>query len=998
MQFSHPVRACLYVLILFGVLAATVVSGADWKILPGHVPAGLSRLQAIGRVAGTNQMRLAIGVPLRDPAGLDAFLAQLYDPASPNYRQYLTPEEFTARFGPTESDYESVKDFARTNGLRVVQTHRNRLVLDVAGPAAAVEKAFHLRLQIYQHPTEARRFFAPETEPTMAGDLPVADVQGLSDFSRPCPKFKKAQAAKIMARDGSAPDGSGAYFGNDFRNAYAPGTTLTGAGQMVGLLEFDGYYASDISAYAAAAGGGRSSIVIQPVLLDGFNGVPTTGQDSGDPEVSLDIELAMAMAPGLSEIMVFEGGPNGLQNDVLNSMAAESTVKNLSTSWGWNGGPTTTTDNIFKQMASQGQSFFNASGDTDAFTAGANSVNGVDNPSLVNAPSSSPYITQVGGTTLSMNGAGASFGSETVWNWGGGTGSSGGVSSYYTIPSWQAGISMTANQGSTTMRNIPDVAAVADSVFVYDNRGSPDEIGGTSCGAPLWAGLMALVNQQATALGHSPAGFINPAIYAIGKGQNSGYSYAACFHDTTTGNNFWSSSPSAYSAVAGYDLCTGWGTPNGTGLIDALAGSPGSLAISPSAGVAFSGLVGGPFNPASVTFEVTNASATAAGWSLIGSSAWLKASATNGTLAGFSSVAVTVSLTASANSLKIGTYSAYIAFGNPATHVVQKIPVTLQVNQPLSLSTAQGFTAVGPLGGPFNPSSQTFTLVNAGATAVSWKLVKTASWLNVSASAGSVPAGGQSDLTVSLSASAAKLKASVYSGKITFSDSIGTIAAPTFALSVGQPLVQNGGFETGSFTDWTQSGDSSYSSVVGSNPDYVHSGKYGARLGPPDSGYLSQTIPTVSGQTYALSFWLRNAGGATPNWFQVQWNGSTVFEQQNLRATGWTNVQFFVSAIGDSSSLQFGFWDVPSYLGLDDVSLKAVASSAVKMAVRKADDFQLLWDADANAHYQAQYKTNLCQASWINMGAPFRAAGDSATLTDTNAFQSSRFYRLLELK
>ena len=255
------------------------VFGAGWKILPGHVPPVVPSLTTKGLLPATNQLNLAIGLPLRDAPGLDDFLAQLYDPANPNFRQFLTPDEFTARFGPTEQDYEAVKNFARTNGLAVITTYSNRLVLDVAGPAAAVEKAFHIALRTYRHPTEARDFYAPDTEPAVDAALPVVDVQGMSDFSRPHPRLHlmNAAAAKAVVRSGSAPDGSGGYFGNDFRNAYVPGTTLTGAGQAVGLFEADGFYSKDIAAYAAAAGNRRTNIVIQTVLLDGYNGAPTRG-------------------------------------------------------------------------------------------------------------------------------------------------------------------------------------------------------------------------------------------------------------------------------------------------------------------------------------------------------------------------------------------------------------------------------------------------------------------------------------------------------------------------------------------------------------------------------------------------------------------------------------------------------------------------------------------------------------------------------------------------
>jgi len=693
MQLNRRFHAVFSLLAFLSVFTAGKTLAADWKVLPGHVPTVVSQLKASGRVVSTQQMNLAIGVPLRDETGLDQYLAELYDPASTNYQHFLTVDEITARFGATEEDYEAVKAYARTNGLIVSGTFSNRMVLDVSGPASAVEKAFHIVLRTYRHPTEGREFFAADADPVVRADLRVNDIQGLTDFYKPHPRLKKMDAMSMRAKDGSSPDGYGYYFGDDFRKAYAPGTTLTGAGQMVGLLQFDGFYSNDIAAYASAAGGGRSSIPIQTVLLDGYNGVPTTGANSGNSEVSLDIEMAMAMAPGLAKIVVFEGGPNGQPNDILNSMLSYSnTVKQLSCSWGWGGGPSTTTDGIFKSMAAAGQSFFDASGDSDAFTAGSGSANGVDNTSLANAPSSSPYITQVGGTTLAT-GTGASYSSEAVWNWGteygsqyDGNGSSGGVSSYYSMPSWQTNISnMASRGGSATNRNIPDVALTADNVYLIYGNGQSGGMGGTSCAAPLWAGFMALVNQQAAANGKPPVGFINPAIYALAGSAN----YSSCFHDVTSGNNTWSGSTSLFSATNGYDLCTGLGTPNGQNLINALAPSTAVLAVLVGTnGYAFGGLISGPFNPNSAPFVLTNASASGLNWSIINTSAWLNASFNAGSLAGHAVTNISVSLTAAANNLAAGSYSTMVAFTNTTSHTAQSFPMVLTVLAPITFNSA----------------------------------------------------------------------------------------------------------------------------------------------------------------------------------------------------------------------------------------------------------------------------------------------------------------------
>ncbi|MGO9002025.1 MAG: protease pro-enzyme activation domain-containing protein, partial [Limisphaerales bacterium] len=135
---------------------------AERQVLHGHVPAAVARfnLQPTGQLPATKSLHLAIGLPLRNQAALTDLIQQLYDPASPNYHQYLTPEQFTEQFGPTERDYQKVIAFAKRNGLTVTGTSANRVLLDVSGSVADIEKAFQVTMLTYRHPTEARDFFA----------------------------------------------------------------------------------------------------------------------------------------------------------------------------------------------------------------------------------------------------------------------------------------------------------------------------------------------------------------------------------------------------------------------------------------------------------------------------------------------------------------------------------------------------------------------------------------------------------------------------------------------------------------------------------------------------------------------------------------------------------------------------------------------------------------------------------------------------------------------
>src|SRR2546423_685625 len=241
-----PIRSLLFCLV------ALMLSpqGADaGRVINGHVPAAARELLSIGDLPGENRLPLAIGLPVRDAAGLEAFLASVSDPASPNFRQYLTPDQFAERFGPTEQEYQAVINFAEANQLHVTATHPNRLIVDVSGSVTDVQRTFHIRLHNFRHPIENRTFFAPDTDPEVDAPVLIAHISGLTDYwlPRPQSRIRPLDISELNAntRSGSGPNGT--FRGNDFRAAYLPGVSLNGSGQIVGLLEFDGYNPNDIS-------------------------------------------------------------------------------------------------------------------------------------------------------------------------------------------------------------------------------------------------------------------------------------------------------------------------------------------------------------------------------------------------------------------------------------------------------------------------------------------------------------------------------------------------------------------------------------------------------------------------------------------------------------------------------------------------------------------------------------------------------------------------------
>ena len=518
----------------------SVSTGHVWEV----IQSGDAR--AIGKLPAAQMMNLDLVLPLRDPVGLDNLLSELYDPVSPSYGMFLTVEEFTAKFGPTQADYDAVVEFAKAHGFRVTGGSRDGMEVQVSGPVSAVEAAFHVNMQSYKHPLEDRAFYAPDRDPTVNLPIKLSHISGLDNYSIPHPMFvAKSDYAAAHGIDpatmgsavgsGSGPEGS--YLGTDMRAAYYAGAALTGTGQHLGLLEFAGTNLADLRTYFKGTG----QINSVPVTVLSTDGSTTTCMKSAgcdDTEQTLDMTQAIGMAPGLASLVMYVGRTD---TAILSAMTTHHPLPTtIGCSWIWWGDPAAV-DPYFKRMAAQGQTFFAASDDQGTWAAWNDPWPGDD-----------AFVVSVGGTDLMTSGAGGRWASETAWADGGGGVAPDGTA----IPSWQKGqgVITAGNHGSRKYRNGPDVSANANYTFyTCANQTScrANAYGGTSFAVPMWAGFIALVNQQRSERSAPPIGFLNPKIYA----DNVTSRYATDFHDIQKGK------AGINAAIKGYDLGTGWGSP-----------------------------------------------------------------------------------------------------------------------------------------------------------------------------------------------------------------------------------------------------------------------------------------------------------------------------------------------------------------------------------------------------------------------------------------------------
>jgi kumamolisin len=471
----------------------------------------------------------------------------------PREREPLSRAAYAASYGASDADLTRVEQFASSVGFRVLERSAARRTVRLSGTAQAMSAAFGVNLRrVEAGGHEFRGRVGPILVPADLAGV-VQAVLGLDD--RPAAQAHFRLRPPLPAEPLAA---TVSYTPPQVAQLYAFPTGVNGQGQAVAMIELGGGYRdAQLTAYFASLG-------IHPaptVTSVGVDGATNSPGGEADGEVQLDIEICGAVAPGTHIVVYFAPNTDSGFLDAVTTAVHDTTYQPsvLSVSWGsqeetWTEQSRKALDEAFQAAVALGVTVCVASGD-DGSSDGA-----TDGKAHVDFPSSSPNVLACGGTAL--HGRNGTIASESVWNDGReGGASGGGVSTAFPLPSWQSGAQVppSANPGGGVGRGVPDVAGNADPSTGYQVSidGTGTVVGGTSAVAPLWAGLIALLNEQ---LGQ-PLGFINPVLYQRLAGTSA-------VRDVTSGNN------GAYRAAPGWDACTGLGSPNGTAMATQLAPPP----------------------------------------------------------------------------------------------------------------------------------------------------------------------------------------------------------------------------------------------------------------------------------------------------------------------------------------------------------------------------------------------------------------------------------------
>jgi hypothetical protein len=595
--------ACAGVLAV-ALAAQPAVAASTGMVRIGSAPLLSAAAKTVGALPDSTKLDVTVALEPRDPAALSTFATAVSTPGSSLYRDYITPAQFAQRFGATATQVAAVQSSLRAHGLTPGPVSANRLAIPVTATAGALADAFSTSFSRVAGPDGRLAYVntaAPLVDAGIAGI--VQGVVGLDSLSVPQPLAVRARSARATpltaprvvtggpqpcAAATAAAPGQQSYTADQIASAYRfsslYGAGDEGAGQTIAIYELEPDAPTDIASYQSCYG---TSASVSYVPVDGGAG---TGSGSG--EAALDIEDTISLAPK-ANILVYQG-PNSNSGsvgagpyDTYAAIIEEDRAKVISTSWGQceslEGSPDAVAESsLFEEAAAQGQTIVSASGDDgaeDCYAPGQNLQLGA----AVDDPSSQPYITGVGGTSLRSLGPAPS---ETVWNNGGGLdgilGTSlgaggGGISSLWNMPAYQSDAASSLHVinsqssggqcGSTYCREVPDVSADADPFtgYLVYYEGAWSGIAGTSAAAPVWAAIVALADASPACSGTS-VGFANPALYRAADSAYSDY-----FNDVTSGNNdFTGTNAGKFAAGAGYDMASGLGTPIASALAVAL--------------------------------------------------------------------------------------------------------------------------------------------------------------------------------------------------------------------------------------------------------------------------------------------------------------------------------------------------------------------------------------------------------------------------------------------
>jgi kumamolisin len=485
--------------------------------------------------------------------GISGFVQQQVQ-SPPQERQFLTHAEFAKVHSADPADIEKVQAFAASHGLSVVETHPAQRRIVFSGTVATVSTAFGVYLARYDHPSGSYRGRIGEVlVPDELASI-IEGVFGLDNRPQAVPHFRVLETTAAGARTNVA---GTSYNPPQVAQLYDFPTDVNGQGQCIGLIELGGgSRSSDLKHYFS--GLGIAEPTVRSVSIDGGHNHPTGDPNGPDGEVMLDIEVAGAIASGARIVVYFAPNTDAGFLDAIMSAIHDETNKPsvISISWGsaesaWTAQAIQAMDQAFQEAATLGVTVCCASGDDGS----SDSV--TDGLAHVDFPASSPYALACGGTRLEATGDRIS--SEIVWNEGVGQGATGGgISDVFPLPTWQkaANVPPSANPGGHRGRGVPDVSGDADPQTGYRVRvdGQALVFGGTSAVAPLWAGLIALMNQKQG----RPIGYLNPVVYGLKS--------IGAFHDILSGSN------GAYEAKKGWDACTGLGSPVGATLLNSIVG------------------------------------------------------------------------------------------------------------------------------------------------------------------------------------------------------------------------------------------------------------------------------------------------------------------------------------------------------------------------------------------------------------------------------------------